>query len=162
MTNEVIWNRGSNTYKLPHVQKDKLVRMLQCDIPLSLPCQAKIDGGALSGQVIVESMQCEQEPTPNAMIENFSHFNGDMIDWGSNGTFDFDDMHAAIDGMEHGDVMDIDGGDEGGDVEVGEVEVDEDGVEELGMRRDGDGVSRNVAQSMLDFASESAIFGEFV
>ena len=55
------------------------------------------------------------------MIENFSHFNGDMIDWGSNGTFDFDDMHAAIDGMEHGDVMDIDGGDEGGDVEVGEV-----------------------------------------
>ena len=64
--------------------------------------------------------------------------------------------------VDDGDVMEIDGGDEGGDVEVGEVEVDEDGVDELGMRRDGDGVSRNVAQSMLDFAAESAIFGEFV
>ena len=120
---EVICNGGGNIYKLPHAQKDKLVQMLQRDIPaLSLPCQAKIDGGALSGQVIVESMQGEQDTTPNSTIRSFSYFNRDMIDWGSNGCFDFDDMYAVIGDIEPGDVMDIDGEDE---VNVDEVDEDE-------------------------------------
>ena len=78
----------------------------------SPPRQDKIDGGTLSGQVVVESIQCDQEPTPNSTIDNFSNFNGVMIDWGSNGCFGFDDMHAVIVDIKHGDIMDLHGGDE--------------------------------------------------
>ena len=142
--NEIIQNGGTNTYKLPHARKDKIVSMLNHDIPHCLPCQAKIDGGQLSFQLIVDLMEGDQVPTPNSTIANFSHFDMNMIHWSGDGCFDFDEMNAAVSDIEHGDVMEVDCGEDG--VDVGELDVNEEG--------------QIVAQSLLDFSS--AHFGELL
>mmetsp|Transcript_19220 Transcript_19220/g.40264 ORF Transcript_19220/g.40264 Transcript_19220/m.40264 type:complete len:90 (-) Transcript_19220:134-403(-) len=89
-------------------------------------------------------MEGDQVPTPNSTIANFSHFDMNMIHWSGDGCFDFDEMNAAVSDIEHGDVMEVDCGEDG--VDVGELDVNEEG--------------RIVAQSLLDFSSTN--FGELL
>ena len=51
--NEIIRCNGDNTYKLPHANKDKIIRQINRDIPHRIPCMAKLTGGEVSGDVIV-------------------------------------------------------------------------------------------------------------
>ena len=54
--NEILRCNGGNTYKLPHAGKDKVITEMKQAIPLRLPCQSKITGGGINGEVIMEYM----------------------------------------------------------------------------------------------------------
>ena len=62
--NKVVLAEGDNNYKLPHAGKDKVIRQLQQDIPLKLPCQAMLDGGTIDGDVIVAFANGVGTPNP--------------------------------------------------------------------------------------------------
>jgi hypothetical protein len=72
--NEIIRCEGGNTYKLPHAQKDAIVRSQKRDIPLRLPCQAMHTGGAINGAVIRAYMEGglaasnQVAPAPQVMV----------------------------------------------------------------------------------------------
>ena len=72
--NEIIRCEGGNTYKLPHAQKDAIVRSQKRDIPLRLPCQAMHTGGAIDGAVIRAYMEGglaasnQVAPAPQVMV----------------------------------------------------------------------------------------------
>ena len=51
--NEILRCGGDNTYKLPHANKDRIIRTMDRDIPHRLPCMAKLTGGPINGEVIV-------------------------------------------------------------------------------------------------------------
>ncbi len=52
VTNTVLLDSGNNTYKLPHMGKDKLIHKFKMDIPLCLPCMAMLNGALLIGPEI--------------------------------------------------------------------------------------------------------------
>ena len=57
--NEIIIHNGHNTYKLPHAAKDKLICAASTALPLCLPCQALINGGALTMEMIMDVMKSQ-------------------------------------------------------------------------------------------------------
>ena len=54
--NEILRCNGGNTYKLPHARKDKVIRKMEQAIPLRLPCQSKLTGGGINGEVVMAYM----------------------------------------------------------------------------------------------------------
>ena len=91
--NEVIRHNGDNNYKLPHAGKDKVIMQLTREIPDRLPCQAKLTGGTIDGEVIVAFMTgvtvippapIPPLPPPAMLIvEEAPLADTDVVEWGA-------------------------------------------------------------------------------